>query len=103
MRRRRRFERPGFPLRKGRAKLVPIWTVGRRRSGGGKTLEGGLEMNDKKSRTRLPEAEVVAGNGLLDRRALLGRGILIAGAAATGVGGAASAAAEPLKDDPWTA
>jgi sulfane dehydrogenase subunit SoxC len=46
--------------------------------------------------------EVVAGNGLLDRRALLGRGILIAGAAAAGAGGAASAAAEPLKDAPWT-
>ena len=28
----------------------------------------------------------VAGNGLLDRRALLGQGILLAGAAATGVG-----------------
>ena len=45
----------------------------------------------------------VAGNGLLDRRALLGRGIMLAGAAATGVGASGtSAAAEPLKDDPWS-
>jgi sulfane dehydrogenase subunit SoxC len=41
--------------------------------------------------------DVVAGNGLIDRRALLGRGAAIAvGASATG------AAAEPLKDDPWS-
>src|SRR5215475_10169548 len=45
----------------------------------------------------------VAGNGLLDRRALLGRGVLFAGAAATGAGASlTSAAAEPLKDDPWS-
>jgi sulfane dehydrogenase subunit SoxC len=45
----------------------------------------------------------VAGNGLLDRRALLGRGIVFAGAAAAGVGGSLTgAAAEPLKDDPWS-
>src|SRR5215475_9411811 len=44
-----------------------------------------------------------AGNGLLDRRALLGRGVLFAGAAATGVGTSLTgAAAEPLKDDPWS-
>jgi sulfane dehydrogenase subunit SoxC len=60
-------------------------------------------MSDPKSKRPLPDADVVAGNGLLDRRALLGRGILIAGAAATGVGGAATAAAEPLKDAPWSA
>lgn len=48
--------------------------------------------------------EPVAGNGLIDRRALLGRGIVFAGTAATGVGASlASAAAEPLKDDPWSA
>lgn len=45
----------------------------------------------------------VAGNGLLDRRTLLGRGILLAGAAAGGVGASfTGAAAEPLKDDPWS-
>jgi sulfane dehydrogenase subunit SoxC len=45
----------------------------------------------------------VAGNGLLDRRALLGRGIMFAGATAAGAGASlTSAAAEPLKDDPWS-
>src|SRR5215470_15340818 len=47
--------------------------------------------------------DVVAGNGLLHRRALLGRGIAIAGAMGTGVGvSPIGAAAEPLKDDPWS-
>ncbi len=45
----------------------------------------------------------VAGNGLVDRRALLGRGMLFAGAAATGVGSSLTgAAAEPLPVDPWS-
>jgi amidase len=49
--------------------------------------------------SRVPD---VAGNGLIDRRALLGRGILFAGAAATGTGGSLTgAAAEPLRVDPW--
>src|SRR5262249_36391216 len=45
----------------------------------------------------------VAGNGLLDRRALLGRGIAFAGAATTaGVTSLISAAAEPLTNGPWS-
>jgi sulfane dehydrogenase subunit SoxC len=45
----------------------------------------------------------VAGNGLLDRRALLGRGLLLAGAAGTAVGSSLTAAgAEPLPVDPWS-
>src|SRR4051794_3323572 len=43
----------------------------------------------------------VAGNGLLHRRALLGRGIAIAGAMGAGAS-LTGAAAEPLKNDPWT-
>ena len=47
--------------------------------------------------------EPVAGNGLLHRRALLGRGIMLAGAAVTGVGTSLTgAAAEPMVDGPWT-
>jgi sulfane dehydrogenase subunit SoxC len=46
--------------------------------------------------------EQVAGNGLLDRRALLGRGIMLAGAVGTGAGAAVTAAAEPLQNDPWS-
>lgn len=49
------------------------------------------------------QPEIVAGNGLLHRRALLGRGMMLAGAAATGVGGSlTSAAAEPMVDPAWT-
>ena len=44
----------------------------------------------------------VPGNGLIDRRALLGRGILLVGAAAAGTGGSPTgAAAEPVPVDPW--
>src|SRR5919108_46386 len=50
-----------------------------------------------------PPLEPVAGNGLLDRRALLGRGIVFAGAMGTGVGTSLTgAAAEPLQNDPWS-
>src|SRR5690348_15070998 len=57
-------------------------------------------MGKSKNRGRTPSLEAVAGNGLLNRRALLGSGIALAGA--MGVGGATSAAAEPLKDDAWS-
>jgi sulfane dehydrogenase subunit SoxC len=62
-------------------------------------------MNDSQRRPpgERDSLQPVAGNGLLDRRALLGRGVLFAGAAATGVGTSLTgAAAEPLKDDPWS-
>src|SRR5207302_7621551 len=51
-----------------------------------------------------PNLQPVAGNGLLDRRALLGHGIMFAGAMTTGVGAglADAAAAEPLADAPWS-
>src|SRR5712691_9167150 len=50
-----------------------------------------------------PPVDAVAGNGLVDRRALIGRGIVFAGAMTTGVGTSLTrAAAEPLKDDPWS-
>jgi sulfane dehydrogenase subunit SoxC len=47
-----------------------------------------------------PSLDAAAGNGLIHRRALLGRGIAIAGA--MGVGGATSAAAEPLSEPSWS-
>ena len=47
--------------------------------------------------------EAAAGNGLIDRRALLGRGMVFAGAVGTGIGPSiAAAGAEPLADDPWS-
>ena len=48
-----------------------------------------------------PDLEPVAGNGLLSRRALLGRGAVIAGAMGTSAS-LTGAATEPLKDDPWS-
>ncbi len=54
-------------------------------------------------RTRQSEPEVVAGNGLLHRRALLGRGIALVGALGTGAGAAFTrAAAETMVDGPWS-
>ena len=59
-------------------------------------------MTIRKRRYAAP-LEPVAGNGLLDRRALLGRGIMFAGAVSTGVGSSqTTAAADPLRDDPWS-
>jgi len=56
-----------------------------------------------RKRRKAPPPEPIAGNGLLDRRMLLGRGIMFAGATTTGVGALLTgAAAEPLKDDPWS-
>src|SRR5712675_366030 len=47
--------------------------------------------------------EAAAGNGLIDRRALLGRGMVFAGAMSAGIGPSSGAAgAEPLADDPWS-
>jgi sulfane dehydrogenase subunit SoxC len=51
--------------------------------------------------THLDTLQPVAGNGLLDRRALLGRGIAFAGALGTGAA-LTSAAADPLAEDPWS-
>jgi hypothetical protein len=60
-------------------------------------------MTDRQRKRRSHEPETVAGNGLLDRRTLLGRGIIFAGAASAGVGTALTgAAAEPLAVDPWS-
>jgi sulfane dehydrogenase subunit SoxC len=44
--------------------------------------------------------EAAAGNGLIDRRALLGRGAMIAGAMGVGLGSSAAAGAEPLTEEP---
>src|SRR5882672_8984554 len=44
----------------------------------------------------------VAGNGLIDRRALLSRGAALAGAMSVGAVGTTGAAAEPLANDPWS-
>lgn len=55
---------------------------------------------------RLPRerrTEAVGGNGLINRRTLLGRGVSYAGAASVGaVAAATGAGAEPLRDDAWS-
>ena len=60
-------------------------------------------MTIKESSRKSGGSEIVAGNGLIDRRALLGRGIVYAGAVSAGVGTSLNtAAAEPLAVDPWS-
>jgi sulfane dehydrogenase subunit SoxC len=62
-------------------------------------------MSNKSSNAggKSPPFEFVAGNGLIDRRALLGRGVVFAGAlGAGGAGSLVGAAAEPLVDGPWS-
>ena len=60
-------------------------------------------MSISNRRNDLDALAPVAGNGLIDRRALLGRGVLFAGAAATGAGASLTgAAAEPLTNGPWS-
>ena len=62
-----------------------------------------MSISDRRRRTKSSPIEAVAGNGLLDRRALLGRGAVFAGAMSTGAfGSVAAAAAEPLTDAPWS-
>ena len=57
----------------------------------------------RKDKSLSPPLELVAGNGLLDRRALLARGIAFAGAATTAGGTSLiSAAAEPLTNGSWS-
>ena len=54
-------------------------------------------------RTKSAAVGAVAGNGLMDRRALLGRGIVLAGAMSTApLGALTGAAAEPSTDTPLT-
>ena len=58
-------------------------------------------MSIRKRRTSSPQVEQVASNGLLNRRALLQGGALVAGAMTSGVA-PTGAAAEPLQVDPWS-
>ena len=58
-------------------------------------------MSIRKRRASSPQVEQVAGNGLLNRRALLRGGAVVAGAM-TSSGALTGAAAEPLQNDPWS-
>jgi sulfane dehydrogenase subunit SoxC len=54
-----------------------------------------------KGRSHRSPSDDVAGNGLLNRRALLGHGAVLAGAMGAGAS-LTGATAEPLKDQPWS-
>jgi sulfane dehydrogenase subunit SoxC len=58
-------------------------------------------MGKWRRRRGAPSLDDVAGNGLINRRALLGKGFAVAGAVGT-AGLATGAAAEPLADAPWS-
>jgi sulfane dehydrogenase subunit SoxC len=58
-------------------------------------------MSVRKRRASSPQIEPIAGNGLLDRRALLRGGAVVAGAMTSGAA-LTAAAAEPLQNDPWS-
>ena len=64
------------------------------------TLKGGSDGQNRDMRGE--GLESAAGNGLINRRALLGRGVMIAGAMGTGFGGSSAAGAEPLTEEPWS-
>jgi sulfane dehydrogenase subunit SoxC len=64
-------------------------------------LDQGGFMSNTKRRKRTPALDPVAGNGLINRRALLGQGIAMAGAMGAGAA-LTGAAAEPLTDQPWS-
>ncbi len=57
-------------------------------------------MGRFKGRRSAPSLETVAGNGLINRRALLGKGFAVAGVGATAT--VTGAAAEPFKDFDWS-
>ena len=58
-------------------------------------------MKLAKKRARDASPDDVAGNGLVNRRALLGQGIMVVGAVLA-AGKATGAAAEPLENQPWS-
>ncbi len=59
-------------------------------------------MSIRKHRASSPQIEQVAGNGLLNRRALLRGGAMVAGAMTSGVALTGAAAEAPIQNDPWS-
>jgi hypothetical protein len=71
--------------------------------GPAQVLRGEEIMADKHDKRKSRKPDIVAGNGLIYRRSLLGRGIVYAGAVSAGVGTSLNgAAAEPLAVEPWS-
>jgi sulfane dehydrogenase subunit SoxC len=67
-----------------------------------KSVDIGRDEMNRRKHGGVPPLDPIAGNGLLNRRALLGRGIAFAGAMGGASASLTSAAAEPLADDPWS-
>src|SRR5262249_44884543 len=83
---------PTLPRKRGR--------VGRGRAHMAPLRQEGI-MSTTYRRGRTPSFDLVAGNGLINRRALLGKGIAVAGAMGA-AGTVTGAAAEALKDEQWS-
>src|SRR5262249_7909007 len=101
----RRFERSFRPQYKPTQQQTSVCAAGRscRTGASRRRYPLGRGPMTIRKRRKAPSPEPVAGNGLLDRRALLRRGIMFARATTSGVGAwLPGAAAEPLKDDPWS-
>src|SRR5262249_19977309 len=103
---------PSVRLDTRRTRLSPPTTPRMRRPWGPEPSIGGREdhmsiSKHRRSRTAEAAVEAVAGNGLLHRRALLGRGLLLAGAVGAAPRGSVLGAADPprpppLTDAPWS-
>ena len=61
-----------------------------------------MTQHRRRPRNNQISVEAVAGNGLLDRRALLGRGLASCWRETTGATASLAAAAEPLAEPPWS-
>ena len=90
-----RFPHVSFNI--GAALTQPIFEI----NGASRRLLEETTMSIRKRRASSPQVEQVAGNGLLNRRALLRGGAVVAGAM-TSSGALTGAAAEPLQNDPWS-
>src|SRR5689334_23620167 len=108
-------ERPPAMLKLATVTLSPRWHKPRRGACAYRRPRKGADREEDMSgsvsrfrRTKSTAVGAVAGNGLMDRRALLGRGVVVAGAMSTApLGALTSAAAEPstdtpLADAPWS-
>ena len=81
----------------GKADISPVLDYPHQRP----TRIGKEKMKQWRRRHSAPSLDAVAGNGLVDRRALLGGGLTFAGSLAA-TANTTGAAAEPLADAPWS-
>src|SRR5215831_17554734 len=97
----RASDQASFHRKKPRKRPPPRHSFGQRSARHGRCRQGEDTMSHRKRDQHTPPLKPVAGNGLLDRRALLGGSLVVAGAMTSGVS-ATGAAAEPLQNGPWS-